>query len=91
MAIAIGAQIRQQDKADRIGRLSDFMGAFLGMILVCGILWICYRNAGKLATLLGPSGINIVMRLSAFLLLAMGVQIIWNGLHALIGPLIRQG
>lgn len=30
--------------------------------------------------MLGKSGTSIVTRLSAFILLAIGVQIIWNGL-----------
>ena len=41
-----------------------------------------------LAAFLGPSGTNIVLRLSAFLLLAMGVQIMWNGLHSVAAPLL---
>ena len=91
VAIAIGAQIRQQSTTDRIDNLPLFLGAFLGMALVCTTLWVCYRNAGKLAKLLGPSGTNIVVRLSAFLLLAMGVQIMWNGAHSVLGSLLARG
>jgi multiple antibiotic resistance protein len=91
VAIAIGAQIRQQSTTDRIDNLPLFLGAFLGMALVCSTLWVCYRNAGKLAKFLGPSGTNIVARLSAFLLLAMGVQIMWNGAHSVLGSLLARG
>ena len=91
VAIAIGAQIRQQSTTDRIDNLPLFLGAFLGMALVCSTLWVCYRNAGKLTKFLGPSGTNIVVRLSAFLLLAMGVQIMWNGAHSVLGSLLARG
>lgn len=86
-AIAIGAQIRQQSAAVRIDSLLLFLGAYLGMALLCITVWGCYRNAGRLVAFLGPSGTNVVVRLSAFLLLAIGVQIMWNGLSSLLGGL----
>ena len=89
-AIAIGAQIRQQSATARLQNLPLFLGAYLGMALVCVTLWVCYRNAGRLTAFLGPSGTNVVVRLSAFLLLAMGVQIMWNGLGSLLGPLLAR-
>jgi multiple antibiotic resistance protein len=79
VAIAFGAHIRQQSTNARIDSIPPFLGAVLGMILVCLTLWWCYANAGRLAAFLGLSGTNIVVRLSAFLLLAMGVQIMSNG------------
>ena len=33
---------------------------------------------------LGPTGTSVVMRLSAFILLCIGVKIFWDGLHALL-------
>jgi multiple antibiotic resistance protein len=41
---------------------------------------VCYSNADRLVKRLGRSGTTIVIRLSAFILLAIGVQIMWNGL-----------
>jgi multiple antibiotic resistance protein len=32
--------------------------------------------------MLGKSGTNILTRLSAFILMAIGVQIMWNGLNS---------
>ena len=42
---------------------------------------VCYGNAARLVGLLGKSGTSILTRLSAFILLAIGVQIFWNGLN----------
>jgi multiple antibiotic resistance protein len=42
----------------------------------------CYGNADRLVRLLGKSGTTILTRLSAFILLAIGVQIMWNGLSS---------
>jgi multiple antibiotic resistance protein len=33
---------------------------------------------------LGETGMSIIMRLSSFLLVCIGVQIIWNGLSVLL-------
>jgi multiple antibiotic resistance protein len=38
-----------------------------------------------MVAVLGPSGINVLIRLSAFLLLCIGIQIGWRGYSALPG------
>ena len=43
------------------------------------------RYAERLTRLLGPDGLAVAMRLSAFILLCIGVQIMWNGADALFG------
>jgi multiple antibiotic resistance protein len=50
------------------------------MFLLCVLVMICYGNADRLVRMLGKSGTTILTRLSAFILLAIGVQIMWNGL-----------
>jgi small neutral amino acid transporter SnatA (MarC family) len=45
------------------------------MFLVCLLLAPCYGNAARLVKMLG-----ILPRLSAFVLLGIGVQMMWNGL-----------
>ena len=41
---------------------------------------ICYRYANAAERLLGASGTSVVMRLSSFILLCIGVQIICTGI-----------
>jgi multiple antibiotic resistance protein len=50
------------------------------MALLCILVWLCYGNAGRLVKILGPTGTTIVTRLSSFILVAIGVQIMLNGL-----------
>jgi multiple antibiotic resistance protein len=88
VTVALGAHIRQQSTVARIGYIAPLLGALAGMALVCVTLLLCYQHARKLTASLGASGANIVVRLSAFLLLAMGVQIIWNGLSAILSSLL---
>ena len=56
----------------------------LGILIVAGSVYLCYRYAEPILRKLGPTGTSVVVRLSAFILLCIGVQIGWNGLHALI-------
>ena len=49
-----------------------------------------YGNAARLVRILGQSGTSILTRLSAFILLAIGIQILWTGLSVgipqMLGP-----
>jgi multiple antibiotic resistance protein len=40
-----------------------------------------------LARALGETAMNVIMRLSSFLIVCIGVQIIWNGVSALLKSL----
>ena len=48
-----------------------------------GRLLTCHY-ARRFATWVGHKGMMIVMRLSAFIVLGIGVQIAWNGVTALL-------
>jgi multiple antibiotic resistance protein len=56
----------------------------LGILIVAVSVYLCYRYADRILSRLGPTGTSVVVRLSAFILLCIGVQICWNGLHALL-------
>jgi multiple antibiotic resistance protein len=56
----------------------------VGILLVAISVFLCYRYADRIVSKLGPTGTSVVVRLSAFILLCIGVQICWNGVHALI-------
>ena len=56
----------------------------LGILIVAVSVYLCYRYADRILKKLGPTGTSVLMRLSAFVLLCIGVQICWNGLHALL-------
>jgi len=82
IAITLGAHLRHQAGSGfEHGYPRHFLAALLGMFLLCLLVWVCYGNASRLVRMLGTSGTNIVTRLSAFILMAIGVQIIWNGLR----------
>jgi multiple antibiotic resistance protein len=62
-------------------------GAVIGSALIAASVFLCYGFADRLAKLLGATGMSVIMRLSSFLLVCIGVQIFWNGASVLLGSL----
>lgn len=58
--------------------------ALIASFLVALTVFLCYGFADRIAALLGPAAVSVILRLSAFLLLCIGLQIMWNGLSALL-------
>ena len=56
----------------------------IGIVIITVAIYLCYRYAEKILGKLGPTGTGILVRLSAFVLLCIGVQIGWNGIHGLV-------
>lgn len=58
--------------------------AIAGSFVIAITIFICYGFADRLARILGPTVMSVIMRLSSFLLVCIGVQILWNGVRALL-------
>ena len=63
------------------------LAALVGSALVSASIFLCYGFADRLAAILGESAMSIILRLSSFLLVCIGVQILWNGVSALLKTL----
>jgi len=71
--------------------LMAMIGALIGSILIAASVYICYAFSDRLAQALGATGMSVVMRLSSFLLVCIGTQIMWNGISALLRSLSAAG
>lgn len=60
------------------------VGLLIGAILIAVTIYVSYRFAERIAEVLGDAAMNVVIRLSSFILVCIGVQIAWNGLSALL-------
>ncbi len=60
------------------------LAAVIGSALVALSIFLCYGFADRLAAVIGESGMGIILRLSSFLLVCIGVQILWNGASTLL-------
>jgi multiple antibiotic resistance protein len=63
----------------------------VGVFIVALSIYLCYRYADRILNKLGRTGTNVLIRLSAFILFCIGVQIIWNGLRALLATVLHGG
>ncbi len=64
-------------------------GMLLGAALISASIYFSYRFAERLARTLGDAAMNVILRLSSFILVCIGVQILWNGLSALLRTVVR--
>jgi len=62
----------------------SIVAAAIGSALVAATIYICYAYADRLASVLGPTGTNVIVKLTSFLLVCIGVQIVWNGVSQLL-------
>ncbi len=80
VAVTLGA-----NATHRYGfHISIILAALVAMVIVAATVFLCYGFADGLARMLGKTGMTVIVRLSAFLLVCIGVQIVWNGLSALL-------
>jgi len=61
----------------------DVIGALVGVAATCFVVYVCYSRAERILKRLGPTGVTVVLRLSAFILLCIGVQIAIEGATSL--------
>jgi multiple antibiotic resistance protein len=83
-SISVALTLGANQPAGFRGLLLTAIAHALGILLVAIGVYLCYRYAAIILHKLGPTGTGVVVRLTAFILLCIGVQIAWNGVHALI-------
>jgi len=84
VAITLGANAPQRPES----HILTLIAALIGTVLIAISVFLCYGFSDRLARALGPSAMNVILRLSSFLLVCIGVQILWNGASALLGMLL---
>ena len=84
VAITVGASLHTPKVAES---LVTFAGGMLGMVLIGVLVALTYRYATRMLRPLGEIGQIVFMRLMAFILLSIGVQILWDGVSALLREL----
>ena len=83
VAITLGANAQRNLGAN----LLSIVAAIIGSALLALSIFLCYGFADRLARLVGATGMTVIMRLSSFLLVCIGVQIFWNGASTLLRSL----
>jgi multiple antibiotic resistance protein len=83
VAVTLGA-----NSTHRYGfHIATILAAIIAMGLIAVSIFLCYAFAARLARMLGKTAMTVIIRLTSFLLVCIGVQIIWNGLSGLLSSL----
>jgi multiple antibiotic resistance protein len=80
-AITVGVSLADTQLAYSLANLA---GGGLALLSIGVILFLAFRYAQRLLKPLGEAGTLIFLRLSAFILFCLGVQIVWNGVSELL-------
>jgi multiple antibiotic resistance protein len=64
-------------------------GMLIGSAVISASIYLSYRFAERIGRTLGDSAMDVIIRLSSFILVCIGVQILWNGASALLRTIIH--
>jgi len=87
VAVTLGANPPRGLRALLITTLAHVVGVLITALAI----YLCYRYADRLIRRLGTTGTDIMIRLTAFILLAIGTQIVWNGARTMLDGVVHSG
>jgi multiple antibiotic resistance protein len=65
------------------------LAVFLAIVVLSALCFFCYAYAPRITKAIPPSTSHGILRVIAFILLCIGIQIAWNGLSALIATIVK--
>lgn len=69
---------------DPVGTVAAHAGIVLASAVLSGSVYLCYGYAPRLIKAVSPSTAHGILRVIAFILMCIGVQITWNGMSLLV-------
>jgi multiple antibiotic resistance protein len=85
-SIAVALTLGTQRPADNtlVHTAIPALAATVSLLAIAVLVYLSYRFAAPIARLLGRAGLDVLVRLSAFILICIGAQIAWNGISSLL-------
>jgi multiple antibiotic resistance protein len=65
------------------------VGVFLAIVALSVLVYFCYAYAPRITKAIPPNTAHGILRVIAFILLCIGVQIAWNGLQVLLVTVVK--
>ncbi|MGL4441748.1 MAG: MarC family protein [Bosea sp. (in: a-proteobacteria)] len=85
--IAVAITLGSRQNIFNFDVLSEFVSVAVSAA-IAGTIFYAYAHVSRMARLFGAEGTRVIMRLSAFLLLCIGVQIIITGVVEIMTPFL---
>src|SRR5580704_2076706 len=90
VAITLGANLPAELHAPSFLSPIVLIASFIGVVLICVLVYTSYRYANAAERFLGASGTSVLMRLLSFILLCIGVQIAANGIQSYLAIALKR-
>jgi len=87
VAITLGSNVHEES---HMRLLQSALVSTIGIVLIGLTIYLCYRFSDGLERFFGPNGTSIVVRLSAFILVCIGIQILFNGADEFYTEMVRN-
>jgi multiple antibiotic resistance protein len=87
VALTLGSNLHEERNTQLI---QSALIATVGIALIGITIYLCYRYSAALERLLGSTGTSILVRLSAFILVCIGIQIMFNGADEFYTEMVRN-
>ncbi len=72
------------------GNVLDHLGVFVAVLVLSGLVYVCYAYAPAITKKISATTAHGILRVIAFILLCIGVQIAWNGLAVLLATVVTH-
>jgi multiple antibiotic resistance protein len=86
IAVMISLGLSRAAYSDQGQHLQFLISGVLATLTIAVIIYFCFAFSDRVTKMLGRGGTDIAVRLSAFILFCLGVQIIWTGASDLLRP-----
>ena len=90
IAVLVSLGFDRSREGGTTGQLTNVAMILLACVTISAAIYVCFSYADRVEKLLGRTGTDIAVRLSAFILFCIGVQILWSGLSELLSRLPLQ-
>src|SRR4029079_6525201 len=84
IAVMISLGLSRSAYADHRAEFAFLIGGVLSQATIAAAIDLCFSFADWVSKVLGRGGTDIAVRLSAFILFCLGVQIVWTGASDLL-------
>jgi multiple antibiotic resistance protein len=89
--ISLGLSRSAYSEFTQDSRFSDLrfvVASLLAAVVIALVIYVCFAYSHQVERMLGRAGTDITVRLTAFILFCLGVQIIWTGASDLLGGVL---
>ncbi len=77
-------------RPELLDNILSHVGMYLAIVALSIAVYFCYAYAPRITRAISPSTVHGILRVMAFIVLSIGVQIAWNGFSMLYTQLPKQ-